>query len=65
MKTILVTGATPGFGEAAVPRFVAGGWVAIGQITSRETVRDGLEAAPQAFLDLFSGANMGKMLVRL
>ena len=41
------------------------GWVASGQITSRETVRDGLEAAPQAFLDLFSGANMGKMLVRL
>jgi NADPH-dependent curcumin reductase CurA len=32
---------------------------------SRETIRDGLEATPQAFLDLFSGANMGKMLVRL
>ena len=33
--------------------------------TSRETVRDGIEAAPQAFLDLFSGGNTGKMLVRL
>jgi NADPH-dependent curcumin reductase CurA len=42
-----------------------GGWVASGQMTSRETIRDGLEATPQAFLDLFSGANTGKMLVRL
>jgi len=42
-----------------------GGWIAGGQMTSRETVHDGLEAAPQAFLDLFSGGNTGKMLVRL
>ncbi len=42
-----------------------GGWIASGKITSRETVHDGIEAAPQAFLDLFSGGNMGKMLVRL
>ncbi|HEX6376215.1 MAG TPA: NADP-dependent oxidoreductase [Allosphingosinicella sp.] len=42
-----------------------GRWVAEGKVKSRETVRDGIEAAPQAFLDLFRGANMGKMLVRL
>ena len=42
-----------------------GGWIASGRMQSRETIRDGLEATPQAFLDLFSGANMGKMLVRL
>lgn len=29
-KTILITGATAGFGEAAARRFVAGGWRAIG-----------------------------------
>jgi len=42
-----------------------GGWIAGGQVTSRETVHDGIEAAPRAFLDLFSGGNTGKMLVRL
>jgi len=42
-----------------------GGWIASGQLTSRETIRDGIEATPQAFLDLFSGGNTGKMLVRL
>ncbi len=42
-----------------------GGWVASGQVKARETVREGIEATPQAFLDLFTGGNMGKMLVRL
>jgi NADPH-dependent curcumin reductase CurA len=42
-----------------------GGWIASGQVRSRETIREGLEAAPQAFLDLFSGGNTGKMLLRL
>jgi NADPH-dependent curcumin reductase CurA len=42
-----------------------GGLLAAGKLTSRETIRDGLEATPQAFLDLFSGGNTGKMLVRL
>ncbi len=42
-----------------------GGWLASGQITSRETIHDGIETAPQAFLDLFSGGNTGKMLVRI
>ncbi|HEY0626581.1 MAG TPA: NADP-dependent oxidoreductase [Allosphingosinicella sp.] len=42
-----------------------GGWVASGQVKSRETIHEGLEATPQAFLDLFTGGNTGKMLVRL
>jgi len=41
------------------------GWIASGAVTSRETIHDGIEAAPAAFLDLFSGGNIGKMLVRL
>jgi NADPH-dependent curcumin reductase CurA len=42
-----------------------GGWMAAGKVTGRETVRDGIESAPQAFLDLFRGANTGKMLVKI
>ena len=38
---------------------------ASGRLKSRETVHDGLEATPDAFLGLFSGENTGKMLVRL
>ena len=34
-------------------------------VKSQETVVDGLESMPDAFLGLFSGENTGKMLVRL
>ncbi|MFL6720347.1 MAG: NADP-dependent oxidoreductase, partial [Sphingomonas sp.] len=42
-----------------------GQWLASGAVKSRETVVEGLEAMPDAFLGLFSGANTGKMLIRL
>jgi NADPH-dependent curcumin reductase CurA len=42
-----------------------GPWLASGAVKSRETVVEGLEKTPEAFLGLFSGANTGKMLVRL
>jgi hypothetical protein len=42
-----------------------GGLIASGAVTMRETVHEGLEATPHAFLGLFAGANMGKMLVRV
>src|SRR5580658_1050309 len=41
------------------------GWVAAGKIKSRETVKEGIENAPAAFLGLFKGENLGKMLVKL
>ncbi|HET7606018.1 MAG TPA: NADP-dependent oxidoreductase [Sphingomicrobium sp.] len=41
------------------------GWLKSGAVKSEETVMDGLERMPEAFLGLFSGANTGKMLVRL
>jgi NADPH-dependent curcumin reductase CurA len=50
-----------------VPSFYAdmGQWIREGKIKWQETVLDGIEKAPEAFLGLFSGANAGKMLVRL
>jgi NADPH-dependent curcumin reductase CurA len=40
-------------------------WVANGRVKSRETIVEGLEKTPEAFLGLFSGENTGKMLVKL
>ncbi len=40
-------------------------WAAQGKIKWRETVEQGIERAPDAFLKLFSGENVGKMLVKL
>jgi NADPH-dependent curcumin reductase CurA len=42
-----------------------GGWMATGQVKSRDTVVEGLDKTLEAFLGLFSGANTGKMLVKL
>ncbi|MER5645838.1 NADP-dependent oxidoreductase [Streptosporangium sp. NPDC002524] len=42
-----------------------GAWLREGKITFTETVVDGLENAPRAFIDMLRGANTGKMLVRL
>ncbi|PLP58123.1 NADP-dependent oxidoreductase [Mesorhizobium loti] len=40
-------------------------WLHDGKVKSRDTVYDGLDNAPKAFLGLFSGDNTGKMLVKL
>ena len=40
-------------------------WIANGDIVWKETIEDGIANAPRAFLNLFSGQNVGKMLVRL
>ncbi|HSP65746.1 MAG TPA: NADP-dependent oxidoreductase [Candidatus Deferrimicrobium sp.] len=41
-----------------------GPWLADGRIRTRETVVDGIENAPRAFIGLLRGDNVGKMLVR-
>jgi NADPH-dependent curcumin reductase CurA len=42
-----------------------GGLVASGKLKYRETIAEGIEAAPQAFLGLLKGRNFGKQLVKL
>jgi NADPH-dependent curcumin reductase CurA len=42
-----------------------GGWLASGAVQSRETIHEGIETVPEAFLGLFRGDNIGKMLIRL
>jgi len=52
MKTILITGATAGFGEAAARKFVAGGWNAIGTGRRGERLKTLQEELGDAFLPL-------------
>ncbi|MFT4757171.1 MAG: NADPH-dependent curcumin reductase CurA [Vicingaceae bacterium] len=40
-------------------------WLSEGKLTYSETIREGFETIPQAFLDLFEGKNKGKMVVKL
>ena len=52
------------------PRFEEGlaemqSWVESGQLKQRETVVEGFENLPKALIQLFEGANTGKMMVKV
>ena len=53
--------------DARMKEFYAdmGKWLATGQIQLQETIVEGIENAPEAFMGLFTGHNMGKMIVKL
>lgn len=42
-----------------------GKWLAEGKLKYEETIVEGFDQAPQAFLQLFEGKNLGKMLVKV
>ncbi|GAA4974786.1 NADP-dependent oxidoreductase [Kineococcus glutinatus] len=66
-KELTLRGFIVGSHGDRMPAFVeeVGGWLRAGRITVRETVVDGLENAPDAFLGMLRGQNTGKMVVRL
>jgi hypothetical protein len=42
-----------------------GKWMQEGKLTHEETIVEGFEEIPQAFIDLFDGKNKGKMVVKV
>jgi len=62
VEGFLVSDFEPRFEQAATQ---LGQWVASGELAYRETVTEGLENAPDAFLGLFEGENIGKQLVQV
>ncbi|TMJ15715.1 MAG: NADP-dependent oxidoreductase [Alphaproteobacteria bacterium] len=66
-KNLRLEGFIVSFHQDLEPQFHAdlARWVSEGKIKWRETVKEGIEQAPEAFLGLFSGGNIGKMLVKL
>jgi NADPH-dependent curcumin reductase CurA len=66
-KEINLRGFLVGNHSHRMPDFITevGGWLRDGRLTARETVVDGLENAPEAFLGLLRGENTGKMVVKV
>ncbi|MEP6299288.1 MAG: NADP-dependent oxidoreductase, partial [Ilumatobacter sp.] len=42
-----------------------GGWLADGSLRNDETIVEGIDNAPSAFIGLLAGANTGKMVVAI
>ena len=65
-KRLLVPVIAAALGVAyALAGFLLAPWIAEGKIKGKETIEHGIENAPEAFLKLFTGQNLGKMLVKL
>jgi NADPH-dependent curcumin reductase CurA len=66
-KRLVLRGFIVGDHEHLRDEFTAemAGWLRTGAVTYRETFVDGLVNAPEAFLGMLRGENLGKMLVRL
>jgi len=62
VEGFLVSDFADRFGEASRR---LGAWVASGDLQYRETVTEGIDGAPDAFLGLFEGENIGKQLVEV
>lgn len=66
-KSALMQGFTVGNYADRFPEAIQklSGWLKEGKLNYEETIVEGFENIPQAFLDLFSGKNKGKMIVKV
>jgi len=62
MRGFLTTDFAARYEEAVA---VLTGWIRTGQLKYREDIREGIESAPRLIETLYSGANSGKLLIRL
>lgn len=62
MEGFLVLDYAPRFKEA---RRELSAWLASGKIKAREDIQEGFENIPKTFLRLFTGANVGKQLLKI
>ena len=66
-KRLRIEGFLVGDHMDKAPQFFTemGKWISQGNIKWKETIVDGIENAPQAFIGLFRGENLGKMIVKV
>jgi len=62
MKGFIITSYMPRFTEGITQ---LAQWFMTGQLKHRETIVDGFENTPRAFIGLFAGENIGKQVVRV
>ncbi|MEO9076246.1 MAG: NADP-dependent oxidoreductase [Gelidibacter sp.] len=62
MQGFIVTNYADKFTEAMTS---LSGWLADGKLTYTETIIEGFDNIPKAFIDLFDGKNTGKMVVKI
>jgi NADPH-dependent curcumin reductase CurA len=62
MQGFIISNYTEKFPEAMMQ---LSGWIAEEKLTYSETIVDGFETIPTAFIDLFEGKNKGKMIVKI
>jgi NADPH-dependent curcumin reductase CurA len=62
MKGFIITNYMPRFREGVSQ---LSGWFAEGKLKYTETVAEGFENTPQAFIGLFTGQNLGKQIVKV
>jgi NADPH-dependent curcumin reductase CurA len=62
MEGMVVMTYAPRFAEAAAEM---GGWLASGKLKSKEDIVSGLQTFPETLLKLFSGENVGKLVLKV